>query len=365
MASSSSKKSSNHPTSYTIGETVLAKIKGYPPWPGQIVDPEAVPKAVTKDRPKSTKTQFYCVRFFPAGDHAWQVPKDLSKLLPHEIDAYINEPSKKNGELLSAYRIAKDPTEWESEQRQIRKENEEAEKNAPVDELDEDEEAETGEIKSTSKKRKRDSDVDKKAKAKTPENPKKNGAISAPSIVESEDEGAADGDKKEDLERPVKRAKKGDDDDEGDEVSDHPEATRVKSWRHELQRAFLPKTGDIKAEDMAQSSETLRLVEDYTPKLTVGLMSSSKIGKVMRKIGTLPEGAIPNEDEFKIRERANKLLQNWGKIINPSSAPVENGAAAPVAGGDTSMTDADAVAEPEPVNGEGAKADDKVPDVEG
>jgi hypothetical protein len=87
-------------------------------------------------------------------------------------------------------------------------------------------------------------------------------------------------------------------------------------------------------------------------------------GKVMRKIGTLPEGAIPNDDEFKIRERANKLLQNWGKIINPSSVHVENGAAAPVAGGDTSMTDADALAEPEPVNGEGARADDKVPDVE-
>jgi hypothetical protein len=219
---------------------------------------------------------------------AWQVPKDLSKLLPHEIDAYINEPSKKNGELLSAYRIAKDPTEWESGQREKRKQKEEAEKNAPVDELDEDEEAETGETKSTSKKRKRDSDVDKKAKAKTPRKPKvakaksaepasakpkkgrgrKNGAISAPSIVESEDEGAADGDKKEDLERPVKRAKKGDDDDEGDEgafgfhqvsrrlVSDHPEAMKVKSWRHELQRAFLPKTGDIKAEVSYVSSPT-------------------------------------------------------------------------------------------------------------
>ena len=34
----------------------------------QIVDPDSVTKAVAKDRPKSAKTTFYCVRFYPAGD---------------------------------------------------------------------------------------------------------------------------------------------------------------------------------------------------------------------------------------------------------------------------------------------------------
>lgn len=90
-------------------------------------------------------------------------------------------------------------------------------------------------------------------------------------------------------------------------------------------------------------------------------------GKVMRKISNLLEGSIPNNDEYNIRERASTLVQDWGRIINPSSASVENGGAAPapVAGGDTSMTDADAIAEPEPINGDSTtKADEKVADME-
>ena len=73
---------------YALREIVLAKIRGYPAWPGmvrailrvahataladascalmQVVDPEAVPSAVTNERPKGGKS--YCVRFFPAGD---------------------------------------------------------------------------------------------------------------------------------------------------------------------------------------------------------------------------------------------------------------------------------------------------------
>jgi hypothetical protein len=86
--------------SYEIRDVVLAKVRGYPPWPGivsgnilstssesrdardinehvsdgvfcfQVVDPDSVPKNVTKERPngKSKKGNWYCVRFFPAGD---------------------------------------------------------------------------------------------------------------------------------------------------------------------------------------------------------------------------------------------------------------------------------------------------------
>ena len=90
--------------SYEVRDIVLAKVRGYPPWPGivstsslplcpcargvpdtpvrrtntladilaclQVVDPDAVPKHVAKERPnaKSKKGNWYCVRFFPAGD---------------------------------------------------------------------------------------------------------------------------------------------------------------------------------------------------------------------------------------------------------------------------------------------------------
>ena len=43
------------------------------------------------------------------------MPKDISKLQKHEIEAYINEPFRKNGDLLKGYKIALDPTSWEEE----------------------------------------------------------------------------------------------------------------------------------------------------------------------------------------------------------------------------------------------------------
>jgi len=79
------------------------------------VNPDNVPPAVAKERPAGKKTVFHCVRFFPAGDFAWLVSKDISRLKEHEIRAYINEPHKKNADLLTGYRIALDPGNWEKE----------------------------------------------------------------------------------------------------------------------------------------------------------------------------------------------------------------------------------------------------------
>jgi len=42
----------------------------------------------------------------------WAQPKDLSLLQAKEIDAFINGPGKKKGDLLKGYQIAKDPSEW-------------------------------------------------------------------------------------------------------------------------------------------------------------------------------------------------------------------------------------------------------------
>lgn len=76
-------------TSYEYRDVVLAKVRGYPPWPGmvrglcsdasssssrldfcplQVVDPTALATDVLKERPSNKKANFYCVRFFPKGD---------------------------------------------------------------------------------------------------------------------------------------------------------------------------------------------------------------------------------------------------------------------------------------------------------
>ncbi|KAF8701078.1 hypothetical protein AX14_000566 [Amanita brunnescens Koide BX004] len=129
----------------------------------KVVDPDTVPPAVAKERPASKKATFYCVRFFPTGDYAWLVSKDISKLQPHEIESYINEPYKKSGDLLQGYRIALDPTKWEQDIQAATQLAVEEQANAEIDELEsEREDEESGKAKS--KKRKRVSDVGSKTK---------------------------------------------------------------------------------------------------------------------------------------------------------------------------------------------------------
>ena len=78
-----------------------------------------------------------CFLFRHASYSAWVPPKDLSKLKKHEIEAYINEPHKKSGDLLTGYRIALNPEDWEKEMEKRREEAEEAEEAQEEQEVDE------------------------------------------------------------------------------------------------------------------------------------------------------------------------------------------------------------------------------------
>ena len=201
----------------------------------------------------------------------------------HEIEAFINEPSKRSGELLDGYKVALNPAKWEEEQELKRAHAEEEEANAEVDQLDEmdgldaDGDADADEVPSKSKKRKRESET--KAKARTKSSAKKdkdsdstkrkaagrrNGARSK-ALVESEDDGAAEADGDDDDDAgPSKRAasppaakKAKKDDDRAYSCAFHslifyapsialasdPEAVRVRDWRHKLQKTFLNDKG--------------------------------------------------------------------------------------------------------------------------
>jgi len=217
---------------------------------------------------------------------AWLVSKDISRLKPHEIEAFINEPSKRSGELLDGYKVALDPAKWEEEQELKRANAEEEEANAEVDQLDgetdgldADGDADADEAPSKSRKRKRESEtkpkVRTKASAKKDKDAdsvkrkaagKRNGARSK-ALVESEDDGAAEADGDDDDDAgtskraasppAAKKAKK--DDDRAflgcfrfltcpanvtyTALASDPEAVRVRDWRHKLQKTFLNDKG--------------------------------------------------------------------------------------------------------------------------
>ncbi|EKM54777.1 uncharacterized protein PHACADRAFT_258859 [Phanerochaete carnosa HHB-10118-sp] len=341
-------KSQPKETSYEVRDVVLAKVRGYPPWPGIIIDPESVPKNVAKERPnaKSKKGNWYCVRFFPAGDYAWVVPKDISKLQQHEIQAYIDEPYKKSGDLLQGYKIALDPKKWEEEREALQAEAAEEEANAEVDQLEESEadegaEDEDDEKKPKTKKRKRESEVasaknksvkvkakkepaESKKKASTASKSKKNG-VKSKAVVESEDEGA-DGEEDEDAgpskktsPPPAKKQKRDKDDEDVDSaLAKDPEAVKVRDWRHKLQKAFLSKSAP-KEEDMPGFDQLFRTVEEYD-NMSIQYLTFSKIGKVMRHIHALSTDKVPRDDEFKFRERAKTLVDKWHDILSASKA---------------------------------------------
>ncbi|ETW81208.1 hypothetical protein HETIRDRAFT_319450 [Heterobasidion irregulare TC 32-1] len=306
-------------TKYDFRDVVLAKVRGYPPWPGMVVDPENVTSEVAKERPANKKSHFYCVRFFPKGEHAWLVSKDISRLQQHEIEAYINEPYKKSGDLLTGYRIALDPTKWEEELENKRVEAAEAEENAEVDQLeaessvaDADADADEDDKPIKPKKRKRDSEP---APSKVKGKPKSKKASAEPAGKKKPAAGAKG------KKNGAKSKAMVESEDEAD-----PEAVKVREWRHRLQKTFLTDGKDPKPEDMPACDELFTAIEQYE-KMNIHYLLFSKIGKVMRHIYMQTPEKIPRDDDFHFRDRANVLVEKWHALMNANKDSVENGTA--------------------------------------
>ncbi|KAJ7150147.1 hypothetical protein C8R43DRAFT_1006428 [Mycena crocata] len=337
-SSTSAKKA--QPETFDTREVVLGKIRGFPPWPGMVVDPETVPEAVSKERPASKKSAVYAVRFFPTGDYAWLPPKELKRLTPGEIAAFVEGGAaggggRKTGDLMEGYRKALDPEAWEEEHAanppaaKRRKSNSKAKKREDGDEKDElaadeaadeeDEEAAEDEEQKVGKKRKRaGSDAPAKGKAK----PKalkataaKNGKKSK-AVVESEDDAAEEAEAEGEEKRVAKKSKVADG---VSELESDPEALRVREWRHKLQKIFLSnKSGGPKEDEMPAVDTLFTTVEEFQ-NMTIGYLTFSKIGKVMRHIHLLEPHKVPRDDEFKFRDRAKALVDKWHQILNANT----------------------------------------------
>ncbi|KIR53480.1 hypothetical protein I315_04073 [Cryptococcus gattii Ru294] len=282
---------------FEIGDIVLARLRGYPPWPARIANPETLPRNVLKTRP-GKNPNLYCCQFFPAGDFSWLQNKDIKALSSSDISSFLSQPHRKaSGGLREAYQTAQDPTEWDAQQEEIHKQQEEAEAN--VDELEDEDE---GEVVVKGGKRKREEPKKKKtaaAAAKKEEEPKSKKAKAAASKA---------GDKKK-----TAAASKA----EGDEdpLASNPECVKVKDWRHKLQKAFLGDSMPAESE-MPHWNEVFESVESYDS-MTIEALQYSKIGKVMKKIMGLT--TIPLNDKYELTKRAGKLMHQWQEFIDTAN----------------------------------------------
>lgn len=190
----------------------------------------------------------------------------MTHLTEESIDAFIAS-HKKSGDLLKAYKIAKDPHDWNAKQTAAVRDHEAA--------------LATADDEDTTKKRKQPAAPASRKK-------RKDEADEAPK------------------EEPKEESKE-----EHEEELD-PQTKKVREWRHKLQRAFLSKDGVIKPEDMEAQDATLKIVEAYD-EITPEQLKATKIGKVMKRIHQLPE--VPKDDQFHFRERAGALMNKWGAIL--------------------------------------------------
>lgn len=123
------------------------------------MDDANVPSKVKEERPVAKHRDQYTIRFFPAADYHWAFAKDLELLDSKKIDAFLNGPNRKKGDLRQAYELARDPTSWNEEQNEIVRNYEQSLKDAAEeleenqDQLEDEEEEEDEEA--GSKKRKR------------------------------------------------------------------------------------------------------------------------------------------------------------------------------------------------------------------
>ena len=124
------------------------------------------------------------------------------------------------------------------------------------------------------------------------------------------------------------------------------ETKRVKAWRHQLQRAFLPKDKKITEKDVENQHETFEIVE--AANITEQQLRDTKINKVMKRIVALEE--IPLDDVHRFKERAEALVNKWNALQSGSSG-AGAGATAPTS---TSAAPANSDGESKPQSTGGA-----------
>lgn len=98
---------------------VLAKVKGYRPWPAMVLQESILPENIQKMKPKSvrlakkpkTPVIIVPVRFFSDDTYIWIKSCDLKVLPSAEIEQFLAKRanSKKHDLLIDAYKLAKDP----------------------------------------------------------------------------------------------------------------------------------------------------------------------------------------------------------------------------------------------------------------
>ncbi|KAG5437194.1 hypothetical protein PCANB_001172 [Pneumocystis canis] len=329
------KKNKGEESEYNVGDLVLAKISGYPWWPGMIFPEDLVSKEVKEAKPISKKrgngagVQYWLVRFFPAPEYIWASKNDIRPLTSKMIDDFLSKKTTKK-DIRESYEIAKTcPTVKDLLDQQTFKAEDNTEKaneDEDGEEVEEDEEefVDDDDMKNEENNEdlKKKNVLKRKINSKKDEN-KKRKLGNNQNKEKLNNQGKTLSGKSQKILNKIQNGESNSDEhsnlfsEQSSQVKWEQKKQQVLFLRHKLQRIMLT-TGKIPSEaDMPIVSEQLEKLETFKG-IDAAILRTTKIGKVLKRIVQLSD--IPNNEEYSIKERSEKLLDFWKDLLeNPSN----------------------------------------------
>lgn len=303
------------------GTVVLAKVKGFPAWPGMVVPEDVLPASVLNAKPRKNR-QMWPVRFFIDTSHTWAYRNDLKPLGVEEAAKFLKATTRgrKDKSLHAAYKVASEPPTLDEFVEQVYGHGED-------EELEEEEEEEEElEEKPPAKKRKTVAKAAPASKSKASavkeaikEAKKKSGQPVAKDSGKGDAKETAGGAKggagaKADAKAGSKSASA------SPALSSKPKSSpapkrsdkegKVLVIRHKLQRGLL--SGSVPDDsELPGLSQYLTRLEEFEG-LETSIIRQTKINKVLKGIVKLE--SVPKDEEYGFKERSLKLLTAWNKL---------------------------------------------------
>ncbi|KAK9449024.1 uncharacterized protein V1518DRAFT_277450 [Limtongia smithiae] len=353
---------------YQPGALVLAKLTGFPPWPGMILSEGVVPAHVLRQKPRRSSNvvakrksfsgdetiggsgDVYAVRFFNDDNYMWASRADLKPLTVDAAARYVENAAakgvKKDKALVVAYRLA---MEGPGEERFAvhagsDSQEEEDEEDEEEEEEEEEETRQKGKARKSRKRRSEDDDNDKDEEDDDDDEdssaPKRKKRRASKTPVQAE---GTDSTKKVRRSRKSEttstetqsngRKKRGPKAATAPVMELTPEQAREEKqkqllWaRHRLQKIFLSNSSggasspsavggpnDSGPDAMEKYMMTLESFKD----LDAAMIRTTKINKVLKLILKLE--SLPAEEEYHFKERAQALLAAWEPLMEAARA---------------------------------------------
>lgn len=349
---------------YSPGDVVLAKVKGFSPWPGMIMTENLLTDPVMKAKPKPTagtkkkkgskkppsNDQVWPVRFFIDGSHTWATSSDLKPLSTSAAKTYVdNAKNKRDKMLVLAYKVAITPPGMED-----------LINGADNELVEEEQEQQSTKQQQSAKTKKSAPTKQKTAASSTRAKPSPSSSTSENKRQRSKQESDNKSNKKAksdegDNDNAVGKSKKAktssvDDEEEEKSITENPDTEdetpenikpsfsklkenyqgreeQITIIRHRLQRGFL---GSSKPTEslLPQLSSHMKTLE-VNPDLEISIIRKSKVNKVLKQLLKIDD--IPMDEVHKFRERSEKLLTLWSSINDGKDTFSTTGTASAIA----------------------------------